>query len=461
MRHLAAHGSKLFRSRVGYWATLSGITIPAFFFLVFITLWFVRRDPLPSHVRIATARIGQSYHLFGTHFCDALNDNLQTECAVPVETMGTKENVTALSLGTVDLALYQGGTFPLDGCGVVAPLYPEVVHVLVDNNLLEAVGNGRPKELDASVLRDLAQTNGPLEIFAGAEESGMRQSADEILIQHYGIHADAIHFVDRPDADIVVSTTGIFSNAMLRRLRRSDYRFLSLDASSLSRRRGHFSVYTIPKGLYGYAEGSPMPQRDVTTVATTAYLVARRQTSPKLVLAALSALYDSHVDKMHPDLITRYEARSYLARMPLHETARDYFYPFDVGATATLIEAIAGTKELLFALGAGVFLLWRVGKRRHEQEQEAVLKLNRNQLNHFVDETLAIERAQMHATDPARLEKLLDEITQLKLKALNQLTENEVRGDRMFSIFLLQCANVINKIQLKIMRYADGRSSET
>ena len=62
----------------------------------------------------------------------------------------------------------------------------------------------------------------------------------------------------------------------------------------------------------------------------------------------------------------------------------------------------------------------------------------------------------MHATDPTRLESLLDEITQLKLKALDELTDDEVRGDRMFSIFLLQCANVINKIQMKIMRYAGG-----
>jgi hypothetical protein len=65
----------------------------------------------------------------------------------------------------------------------------------------------------------------------------------------------------------------------------------------------------------------------------------------------------------------------------------------------------------------------------------------------------------MHSSNPTRLEELLDEITQLKLHALNELTDDEVRGDRMFSIFLLQCANLINTIRLKSMRLADANAA--
>ena len=44
----------------------------------------------------------------------------------------------------------------------------------------------------------------------------------------------------------------------------------------------------------------------------------------------------------------------------------------------------------------------------------------------------------------------LDEITGIKIKALEELTHEDLRGDRMFLIFLMQCGNVINKIQAKI-----------
>jgi hypothetical protein len=289
----------------------------------------------------------------------------------------------------------------------------------------------------------------------------MRKSADEILFQHYGIGRDSIKFIDRPDADVVISTTGIFSKAMSRRLNRGDYQFMSLDAASISRRRAHFSEYTISKGLYGYVNGIPMPARDVSTVATTAYLVTRAGASPKLVLLTLSALYDSDLTKLHPDVFSRYDAKINLSGMSLHETARDYYYPFDVDAIATLVEAIAGTKELVVALGAGIFLLWGVRRRNLERKQAALARSNRDHLSRYVDQTLEIEKTQIRVKDPERLEELLEQVTQVKLRALDELADDEVRGDRMFSIFLLQCANLINNVQLKIIRYSDGESAST
>jgi TRAP-type uncharacterized transport system substrate-binding protein len=210
-----------------YWATLSGITVPAILFVVFFSLWLARRDPLPSRIRIATGVREQSYHVFGQDLCGALNSSGERR-AMPIETTGTAENIQLLARGDAELSLYQGGTFPLDECGIVAPLYPEVVHVLVDASLLKAVGEPSRKDLNASVLRDISQTKGQLDVFAGAKNSGMRQSADEILLQHYKLNSDALNFVDRSDADVVISTTGIFSDAMLRRLGRGDYRIATI-----------------------------------------------------------------------------------------------------------------------------------------------------------------------------------------------------------------------------------------
>ena len=55
--------------------------------------------------------------------------------------------------------------------------------------------------------------------------------------------------------------------------------------------------------------------------------------------------------------------------------------------------------------------------------------------------------------DVDELQEDLDKVTAIKLEALPELTEAEMRCDLAFSIFLDQCASLINKIQLKILDY--------
>ena len=55
------------------------------------------------------------------------------------------------------------------------------------------------------------------------------------------------------------------------------------------------------------------------------------------------------------------------------------------------------------------------------------------------------------------LQDFLDKVTEIKLAALTQLTHEELRSDQAFSIFLLQCANLISKIQLKILNCSSKR----
>ena len=74
----------------------------------------------------------------------------------------------------------------------------------------------------------------------------------------------------------------------------------------------------------------------------------------------------------------------------------------------------------------------------------------------FLSQTLRIERAQMDATSVDQLHTFLDEVTEIKLQALNELTHEDLRGDRSFGIFLMQCANLISKIQLKIIDQGRG-----
>ena len=56
----------------------------------------------------------------------------------------------------------------------------------------------------------------------------------------------------------------------------------------------------------------------------------------------------------------------------------------------------------------------------------------------------------MKTDDPKKLRGYLDEVTHIKLRALDELTDEDLRGDQMFTIFLTQCSNLSRKLQLKI-----------
>lgn len=114
------------------------------------------------------------------------------------------------------------------------------------------------------------------------------------------------------------------------------------------------------------------------------------------------------------------------------------------------MESLAAGKELLFALVAGLYLLWDRYRRLKEGERTRELSVMKERLDDLLAETTRIERAQIETVDVVQLKEYLDEVTRIKLKALDELTHEDLRGDRMFLIFLTQCANVINKIQAKI-----------
>ena len=115
------------------------------------------------------------------------------------------------------------------------------------------------------------------------------------------------------------------------------------------------------------------------------------------------------------------------------------------------MESLAATKELLFAMGAGVYILWIRWRRLKEKESQELLGRQKEHLDGFLEETLRIEEVQMKTGDPDKLRELLDQVTRIKLKALYEFTEEELRSDQSFSIFLDQCSSLIGKIQLKII----------
>jgi TRAP transporter TAXI family solute receptor len=411
--------------------------------LVFVgslLFWMFRSEGLPQTVRIATAEVPGVYHLVGEQIEKSLGDRLDRIIEI-VTTQGSVDNFRQLNAGKVDLAIVQGGTVPIQDVSVVTPLYPESLIVIVR------------KSRDIETIPDLADRN----VALGWEGSGNRISAIKVL-DHFGIRdheigKNRLHFkrlADDPSLDAALAIAGVGHRDLVEILASNEYRLHPVESARAIDMVHPFLRYSeIPQGLF--AERPAVPAETIPTVSTIAYLVVRNEAPEQLVRAALAAVHEESLRLTIPTLIPRHEVLKWVSTR-MHPVAQQYFNPSDdIGVMANVMESLAATKELIFAFGAGLYLLWHRWRRLKEREIQEAINRQKEHLDSFLEKTLRIEAAQMTTSDVPQLRKYLDQVIGIKLEALREFTEEELRGDQAFSIFLTQCANLISTIQMRII----------
>ncbi|MBI3829971.1 MAG: TAXI family TRAP transporter solute-binding subunit [Planctomycetes bacterium] len=412
----------------------------AVLFVLSLSAWYFTRDRLPAEIRISTGARGGQYYQVGEVLAEFMGKRTGRTVAV-LESAGSGENLSRVAEAQADLAIVQADSFPLEGVAVLAPLYREPMFVIVRKNS------------GLRGIRDLAGRK----VALGREGSGMKNSAKAIL-EHYGVPLDSLketgrYFTDLlkdSSLDAALVTTG-FENPDLREVLRSGtFELLPVeDAEALSVRYPYLSPVEIPRGLF--AEGPPVPAQSVATVAAMAVLVAHPRAGKALINATLEALYETPAADRIKQLIPAKQAADW-PRLTLHPAAHSYFDPYEgVGLLSDFMQSIAAFKELLFAFGAGLYLAWDRWQKLKEKERQRQLSAQKERLDVYLTETLQIEKAQMSAEDPAQMQAYLHQVTEIKLKALEELTNEDLRGDQVFAIFLSQCANLILKLQSKIL----------
>ncbi|MDB4441495.1 hypothetical protein N9168_05965, partial [Akkermansiaceae bacterium] len=189
---------------------------------------------------------------------------------------------------------------------------------------------------------------------------------------------------------------------------------------------------------------------NIPSVATTALLVTQEDENELLIEETLEAIYNGGLALKFPTMISKEDA---LKKSPLalNLAPRIFFNPPDhVGRITETIETLAAFKELSVAIAAGLYLLWTRRKKKQKERQDKLIQKQKDKLDTFLNKTLEVERAQMETTDIDTLKSYLDRVTEIKLEALTRFTQEELRSDQSFEIFLLQCENLISKIQMKI-----------
>ncbi len=432
--------------------TLRRLFVAALIFVIALSLvtWFISRDPLPRQITIATARHGGLYHAMGEDLAKAINDWSDVPVKVSV-TDGSAENRELLKgegSERPDLAIVQAAFVSAAKMDVVAPLHPEMVYVIVR------------RESEVETLRDLAGKS----VSLGPVGTGMRQTAVKIL-EHYGVEVDELENTelfftellgDNSPLEAAIATAGLSNSHLEEVLQSNSFRLIPItDSEAIAMKEPFLRSAVIPRGLF--SEGPPVPNESISTLATPALLVARDDAPKALVQAALAAVYEGDLALNFPIMIAPNEASSWVP-FRMHSVSRSYFNPADrIGFVASVMESLAATKELLFALGAGAYLAWLRWRRLRRKERDAKIQAQKDHLDTLLEKTLRIEREQMGTTDPERLREFLAEVTRIKLRALQEFTEEELRGDTAFSIFLMQCSGLISRLQLNILVGSEGK----
>lgn len=399
-------------------------------------------------IRIAGGTPGGQYH----RLAELLGRHMQSASGRPVdivETAGSVENQRLLEQGEVQLAILQLGPAGLRAQSLLTPLYREAVHVLV--------------RADGTPPMTLADLHGK-RVLVGESGSGMREIAFELLA-HAGLGVDDFVPVEAyfaalrndPTLDAAVVTSGVLNPDLASLMRGGRFRLLDIEsADGLALTQPFYSSYTLPQGLY-HSGNPPIPRNPVQTVSTMAVLAAKPDISASLVELSLDSLYESDVAFEVPVLLDKFSAYQW-AEYPKNKHAVAYFNPYEgIDSLAALMESVAAAKELIVAFFAALFFAWKLLQRGKLRKFEKRLARDKDRLDVFLNRVIEIERRQIDEASPDTLHTLLGDVTAIKLEALEELTNEQLRADSAFEIFLAQCAHLSRKIQNKLL-LLEGRA---
>jgi len=417
--------------------------------IISISLFYATRDAVPNSLVLYTGQPGGFYHQVGSHMAEAWEEATQRKLDVH-SSSGSRENFQAIRSAKADLTLIQGGVEDLSELSIIAPLSHDLVHVIVRK--------------DASIdrIQDLKGHT----IAVGMPNSGMASSAEKLL-QFYGLNEQNTQWTYRyftqmkEDAsiDAAVVTAGILNADLSLLLGSGDYRILPMEyAPAFCEKNAYFFPALIHKGLYRL--GDDFLQEDIPTVATTALLVATKSISPKVIDQLLITLFEESGGLDSPVMLNAEEVREQ-QDLKLHPRAMQYFHPADqIGYMANVMESLAALKELAVAFVAGLYLLWDRWRRQQQKALARQLSKEKEKLDVLLAQTVDIERQYASADAMSDLQGMLRQVMKIKIQALEELTHEQLRGDRVFLIFMTQCSNLIDSIQSKMNRInSDARDN--
>lgn len=284
-----------------------------------LAIYLIREKPLPSSIVLAGGSAGGKYG----SLAEDLAAPLREETRLPVEVLSTDGSLANQHLLTTEgahLGLLQADALLAGELVVAAPLYYEIFHLVIRKETQQQLG--------IESVSDLQGAHRPLSIAWGSPDSGSRDMAVRLL-EKIGVEPDRLvdaqarfgALLEDTRLDLGVLVTSPDSDVLRQVLQSRQFRLLPIrnpDAVAL-RSPGLLPLW-IQAAEYPSAEPADFPSEGISTLAVPAFLAVRNDASPKLVRAALTALYgDSGLMEKHR-LISPAEALRWSA-LPWHPAA--------------------------------------------------------------------------------------------------------------------------------------------
>lgn len=354
------------------------------------------------------------------------------DSAIVVPGFGTQANVESLQQGNDDLAIIDNFATGNDRIAAVAPLYPQVLHILVKDDL-------RPAS-----LRDLLLSG---KVFPGIDGSGSMKFV-EMLMSDFDLDTVQVQLLSIEDlfmADVVFSFTDLLTQNELRDL--AGYQFYSMDdvanvgrgstAEGFCLRHPEFQPFVIAKEIYGTYTAEP-----ILTIKLDAVLACRADLPESSVydLMTMLEINAQAIRSINP-LLSNFsvDSRARQTSLAIHPGAQAFMNRSEPSLIERHADLLSVLISILVALGSGAYTFRQWQKTR-----------KKNKIDEYYKILVAI-RDQISATSTT------DELIELEIKlkdvqdeTIHLMVDEKLRADESFIIFINLSKIVMDEVRQKI-----------
>ena len=390
-----------------------------------------------------------------------------------IATDGTIENLKLIAKGEVDFAFVQPGAYQglmryepsllkesskkidvklLDRVSFVVNLYSQPLHIAVR---------------EGSGIRSLKDLKGK-RINLGVKLSG-DYPMSRLLLESLEIEKGKLHthfsypemtmaFKD-DQLDAAFITVGMHASVFQNLAKSGKIYFLSIpNNEALAAMQLQLTPFQVPRGIYQF-EGSPVPSSDISTVATGAHLIARKDMNSSIVERVAEELLNTAFlkeNKLQELFNNGKEFAKSKPFFPIHEGARMVYEPETRSFfRPEIVEMWENLRSFIVSVCVALFFGYKWFRKRKD-------RLKDNKIDDYVRRVLEIERQQMHfdiggsIDDLPKLQDLENRLTKLREECFSDFSGYDLQDEPGTDCFLELCASLSEKINAKMSRFKLG-----
>jgi TRAP-type uncharacterized transport system substrate-binding protein len=390
---------------------------------------------------------------------------------------GSEEALDWVNSRRVDVALVQGGLNPdgLPNVRQVATLHIEPIHLLVKPGLFRdasaslAALRGKTVDLQevGSGTHSLAKA---ILQFAGLESRDRDPARGyvEVSSERQQLFAET-DTARLPDAIFLVSTMPSSTASYL--VTRHGYHLVPLPFAeafalgSLSHANetaqfragngrvvlGRVHAATVPAFTYGLEP--PVPEKALPTLGTRLLLVAHKDIPPRAAYELVEAAYASEFGQVvRPPLDTK--LLDLPPEFPWHAGTELYQQRNSPLLSGAVLDSARNGVAIFAAAASGLFVLWQWTKQYGQLGRGRGFNKYIAQVTRIEEQALGAEQGR--PLSAAELLALQDQLSRLKIQALDEFTREELSGKELLSGYLVHVTDLRNYLT-RLIQLQGGR----